>query len=135
MPIFGNRVVSSEFYSNITATSKAAFGITVDGAGSVLTTGNKGIVIAPYSLVITGYSIVSDVAGSVSIDIWKGTSPPSVADSICGGAYITLNSTQTNLVTIIPTWATSVSEGDLISFYIRSVSIIKRLTLTVKGIK
>ena len=54
-------------------------GITIDGGGSVPTTGIKGFIQCPYSGTITGWAIVADQSGSASLDIWKASSsaPPS----------------------------------------------------------
>ena len=51
------------------------FGITVDGAGQVLTTGSKGFVTIPYDCTITNWYLVADTFGGSTFDIKRdGTS-------------------------------------------------------------
>jgi hypothetical protein len=125
-------------YINIKEISRVegGFGITIDGSGEVITTGNKGIIIAPYAMTITGYTIVADELGSVQIDIWKKSSlPVTISDSICGGNFITLSNSQSNIVETISSWNTKFEKNDFIIFYVSSITSIKKLTLIVKGIK
>lgn len=64
-----------------------SIGIVVDGGGGVVTTGEKGLTRPKYSGTITGWTMLSDIAGSCVIDVWKDTyanSPPTVADTIFG---------------------------------------------------
>ena len=56
---------------NVSATETGSYGITIDGSGSVITTGIKGYLIIPYGYTITGWSIIGDTTGSIVFDIWK----------------------------------------------------------------
>lgn len=64
-------------WSAMTATSDldniklSSVGITIDGQGGTITTGNKGYVVVPYSGTITGWEIFGDVSGSIVVDVWS----------------------------------------------------------------
>ena len=112
-----------------------SFGITIDGGGSSITTGVKGYVEVPYSGTITGWTLVSDVVGSIVIDVWRdtyGNFPPSVADSISGSEKPTLSSSQKNQDLSLSTWTTSVTAGDIIGFKVDSASTLTRVNLAIK---
>jgi hypothetical protein len=112
-----------------------SFGITVDGAGSVITTGNKGFVYVPYNGTITGWTILANQIGSVVVDLWKdnySNFPPSVEDTITGSEKPTLTAAQKSQDLGLTTWTTSVSAGDIIAFNVESASSITRFTLTIK---
>ena len=66
----------------------------IDGGGLALITGAKaGFVRIPFAGEIVGWSLYGDGnSGSIVIDTWKDTHanfPPTVADSIWGGAKLT----------------------------------------------
>jgi hypothetical protein len=66
--------------------SKGMIGLTVDGGGSVLTTGSKGFVYVPYNCSISSWVVVADQAGSVVVDVKRSSYSgfPTTA-SIVGG--------------------------------------------------
>lgn len=115
---------------------KGAFGITIDGSGSVLTTGQKGFFIVPYNLGITGWDIVANTTGNCAIDIWKNTTFPTVSDSITGTQKPMLsdNQFQSN-PSPLTTWTTGLTSGDIIVFNLISATTISKLTLSVRTIK
>lgn len=115
-----------------------SFGITIDGGGSAITTGQKGYVTIPYDMTITGWDILADQSGSIVIDVWKDTYanfPPIVGDSIAGTEKPTLSSAQKNQDTSLSTWTTSVSQGDIIGFNVDSAATVTRVTLVIYGDK
>lgn len=111
-----------------------SFGITIDGGGSVITTGVKGYVTVPYSGTITGWTLLSDVSGSIVIDVWKDTYsvfPPSVADTIAGSEKPTLTSANKNQNLSLSTWTTSITAGDIIGFNVDSATTLTRVNLAI----
>jgi hypothetical protein len=107
-------------------------GITVDGGGSVLTTGVKGYRSFPVAGTITGVRLLADQTGSIVIDIWKDTFanyPPTVADTITAAAKPTISASNKSEDTTLTGWTTSVSAGDVFGFNIDSVSTITRIVL------
>lgn len=114
-----------------------SIGISLDGGGSAITTGVKGYVVAPYACTITGWYLVSDVSGSIVIDVWKTASPtiPTVSNTITGTEKPTLSSAQFNSDTTLTTWTTSVAVGDIIAYNVDSASTLTKATLTIKVTK
>lgn len=114
------------------------FGITIDGGGSVISTGVKGSITIPYNMTILGWYITSDVAGSIVIDLWKDTIanyPPTVADTITGTEKPTLSTQDHNSDLTLLTWGTAVVAGDVVVFNVDSASIVTKVTLVIVGVR
>ncbi len=120
--------------SNITGIT-GSFGITIDGAGSVITSGIKGFFVSSDNRIITGWKILSDVSGSCSVDIWKNTTIPTSANTITGSQIPTLNNQQINYTNNLNTWSTSVYENDILYFNVISASTLTKINLVIKTIK
>lgn len=126
---------------SLTATGGAAgqtTGITVDGAGSVITTGVKGFNVVPQGGTITSVTLLSTDASatacSVVFDIWKDTYanyPPVVGDSITASAKPTLSSANKSRDTTLTGWTTSVTAGDILGYSVDSVTGCTRVTLVL----
>jgi hypothetical protein len=130
-------IISATTYQNLPIDYRS-FGVVVDGAGSVITTGNKGYLSLPYSGYITGWRILGDQSGSTSIDVWKTNYigfPPTSGDSITGGNYPNLTSQQINEDYSLLGWTTGFTSGDIISFNVLSASTTTRINLTINVIK
>ena len=113
-----------------------AFGITIDGAGSDITPGQKGFVVAPYNMGITGWDLIANTSGNCAIDIWKSATIPTISDSITGFSYPDLINNQFNQnSTALVSWATGITNGDIIAFNVISATSVSRITLTLKTIK
>jgi hypothetical protein len=111
-----------------------AFGITIDGGGSVITIGQKGFVTIPFKGTITKWDIFADQPGDIVIDVWKDTYanfPPTVADSIAGTEKPTLSASQKNQDATLSTWVTAVNAGEIVGFNVDSVATVERVTLIV----
>ena len=105
-------------------------GITIDGAGSVITPGPYGFYTAPFSGNITGWSIASNISGSAVVDVWKRNAAiPTVSNTITASALPTLSSSQYINSTTLTGWTTSVAQGDVIGFNVNSDSTATRLTV------
>lgn len=115
------------------------FGITIDGGGSAITTGVKGSVVVPYDCYIDSWTIVSDVSGSIVVDVWKGTSPytipTSAAQSIAGSEKPTLSTQQINTDLNLTTWTTPLQVGDVLVFNVDSAATLTRATIQINVIK
>jgi hypothetical protein len=115
--------------------TEGSIGITIDGSGSAITTGNKGFISIPFNGTITGWALIADQTGSVVIDVWKtdfAGSPPTISNTIAGTEKPTLSSAQKAQDLSLSTWSTSVSAGDVIGFYVDSASTITRVNLDIK---
>ena len=116
-----------------------ALGITVDGLGGVISSGQKGYVYVPYDGVITGWSIAGDATGSCVIDVWKDSYnnfPPTSGDSITGTQKPTLTNQQVNRDLSLSSWTTTISSGDYIGFNVEpSPTGVTRVNLIINVIK
>jgi len=137
--LFGtaSNAVSSS-YANFSGDFKpgsisGSFGITIDGAGSAITTGNKGYATIPYDGTITGWTMIADQSGDCVIDVWKNSSGniPTIIDTITGTEKPTLSSQQINSDLTLTSWTTTVSAGDIVAFNVDSISTITRVNLSI----
>lgn len=125
-------------YDALQDLNSGSFGLTVDGGGSVITTGVKGYITIPYDMTITGWTIFADQAGSAVVDVWKDTYtnfPPDVTDTIAGTEKPTLSSVQKNTDATLTTWITAVTAGDVIAFNVDSATTVTRINVLVYGTK
>lgn len=130
-----NTVGTTGSSGGTTNQNRRSITLTLDGGGSVITTGIKADVRVPYSGTITGWEIVANASGSIVIDVWKDTYanfPPTVADTIAGTEKPTLSSATKNQDTSLSTWTTSVTAGDWIRFNVDSVSTVTRVHLSIQ---
>ncbi len=112
-------------------------GVTVDGLGSVISTGIKGYVQFPVAGTITGWTILSTdstspTSGSIVFDIFKSTFagyPPT--SSITAAAKPTMTTTISATSTSVGTWTTAITAGDCLGFNVDSVTSLKRVILEV----
>lgn len=107
----------------------------IDGGGSAITTGAKKIYLrVGYDCTITGWQLVADQTGSISIDIWKDSYanfPPTVADTITASAKPSLSSAQKNESSTLTGWTTTLQAGDYLEVNIDSASTITLAILTL----
>lgn len=116
-------------------TLKRTIGCVVDGGGSAITTGLKSLVRVPFDGTITGWTVMSDVVGSVVVDVWKDSfaaSPPTVADTIAGTEKPTLSSAQKAEDTTLTTWTTAITAGDVLAFNVDSASTVTRVIVQLE---
>lgn len=113
-----------------------SFGISVDGAGSAVTTGVKGYFMVPYACTITGWTLLGDVSGSMVMDVWKDTYanyPPTVADTITGADKPTISASTKGQNLTLTLWTTAVSAGDTFGYNVDSCSTITKATLVIQA--
>lgn len=129
--------------ANLTANQKTeTIGITVDGAGSVITTGVKGFFQVPFSGTITAVTVLSTDAavtsGSIVIDIWKdvyANYPPTIADTITASDKPTISSGIKSQDSTLTGWTTSISANDVIGYNVDSVTSLLRVTLQLTVVR
>lgn len=128
--------------TNVVATLKnnlktGSFGVTVDGVTGVVQVGATGYVVMPYAGTITGWSITSNVVGTISFDITSASGAiPTV--SIITSGYPTITGTNFATSTVVGGWLTTFAAGDVFGFSVRSSpapSLIKNATLTIRTTK
>jgi len=127
--------MSLDNVANVNLAAGNIIGITIDGAGSAISTGAKGYIRVPFSCTIVGAYLLADQSGSCVIDVWKDSwanYPPTVADTITASAKPTLSTSDHGSDETLSGWTTSVSAGDVIGFNVDSASTITRLTLELQ---
>lgn len=110
-------------------------GITIDGGGSVITTGLKGFLRVPVACTIVAATVLADQSGSIVIDVWKDTYanyPPTVGDTITASAKPTLSTAQKSEDTTLTGWTVSCAAGDVLGFNVDSVAMVQRVHLFLK---
>jgi hypothetical protein len=115
----------------------ATFGLTIDGGGVAVTTGVKGYISVPFACTITGWDVVADQAGSITIEVAKkaGGVPNTTTDTISGGSPIALSSAQIVQNGLVSGWTTAVAAGDVIGFNVVSATTVTRVTATIRMTK
>ena len=104
------------------------FGIVVDGAGSIITTGSKGFRYIPYDCTITNAVLIGDTTGTADFAIYNDSSLELDGATIGG---ISLNRGQT--ASTIAGFTTGLSENDVLEFKIQgSPAAITRASLFVE---
>lgn len=101
---------------------------TIDGGGSVPTTGAKGYLEVPCNATIIRATILADQVGSASVTIAKSSYagfPPSV--SIVAAAPPTLTAAQKNQDSTLTGWTTALSAGDILGYTLSSVATCTRI--------
>ena len=117
---------------------QTAFGITVDGGGSAITTGSKGFIQIPYDMTITRWTVLANASGSVSLDVTKSpyANFPTGFVSIDGTTIAPrLISEQASTDTTLTGWTTAVTEGDIIQVSVDSATTVQRVNAIFWGNK
>ncbi len=120
----------------------SVFGVTIDGGGFAISTGQKGYVQLPYACTITGWSCIADLSGSISVDVDAHASsapnaaptvPNTTTDKISASAPIALSSAQTASggTSQVSTWTTSRAQWDVFGFNVTSATTVTRVTVMV----
>lgn len=135
--IFGTSLINFEIFligDELGLTWEFSYISKANGAGSVVATGvYDDIAYVPFPCTIVGYAIRADQAGDVSIDIWKNAftagTPPTVANTICGGVYPGLTGAEAVEANVPAQWNKVINQGDSLRFNIRSAATITRFSL------
>jgi hypothetical protein len=107
--------------------------LVIDGGGSAITTGSKGYLEVSFACTVDSWTIVADQSGSIVVDVKRATySAFPVTTSIAGSEKPTLSSATKNQDTTLSTWTTSIAAGDILEFYVDSVSTVTRVTVALK---
>lgn len=115
-----------------------AVGITIDGGGSAITTGNKGCVTVEYAGTIIQATALADQSGSIVVDVWKDTYanyPPTDADSITASAPVTISAATKSQDATLTGWTKTIAAGDVVCFNVDSATTITRLNISLRVTK
>lgn len=110
--------------------------VTIDNGGVAITTGVKADVKMDMPCSITEWTVLSDVSGSIVIDVWKDTYanfPPTVGDTMVGGGNKPTISASIKGQAAPSGWTTvAIAAGEILRFNVDSVSTITRATIILK---
>lgn len=114
----------------------------INGGGIDISVGFKPPLTIPEWVIATEWTLMSDVAGSIQIDVWKipqstylaGTVPTS-ANSITGTDIPKLVGQVANSSEALTGWTTEIKQNDVLAFNVDSCSNIKRVTLTIQCVR
>ena len=119
-------------------TKIATIAFIIDGAGSAITTGQKGHLEIPFACTIQRVTMLADISGSIVVDIWKdiyANFPPADADSITASAPPTIATAQKAQDSTLTGWTKSIAAGDILAFNVDSITTITRVTISLKVAK
>ena len=115
---------------------ETAIGITIDGAGYAITTGDKGSITVPYNATLNNVTMIADVSGVCIIDIFKSNfSTYPTSSSICSTSLPAISGAIKSVDASLAGWDTNIQSGDILSFQVLSASNITKLNLTIGATK
>lgn len=109
-----------------------SFGVTVDGSGGVITTGQKGYIRIPYGFTITSWTLIGSPSGSITFDIWRTNGAiPTVANTIIGGGGVkpSLSTATYATSSTLTNWTITGVTGDVIGWNVDSCTTTTTATL------
>ena len=124
--------LSGLYQTQITTALTAGFAVAFDNGTGVVTTGLKPYISIPYGGIITGWNLVSNISGSIIIDIFRtGFSSALPTHSIVGSIKPKLTN-QIKNQDLSPTgWNRTVTQNDVFGFYLSGASGINNVSLTL----
>jgi hypothetical protein len=115
---------------------ETAIGITIDGAGYAITTGDKGSITIPYNATLNNITMIADVSGVCIVDIFKSNfSTYPTSSSICSTSLPTISGAIKSVDVSLAGWDTNIQSGDILDFQVLSASNITKLNLTIGATK
>jgi len=98
------------------------FGIYNSDGITPITTGGKisTKIISPFSGIILGWKLISDIDTTCTIDIWKHASLPTISDTITSGDYPLLSNSKNAYSNTLTGWTTIIAENDILQISIVS---------------
>jgi len=116
----------------------ANLNIMLDGVGSTLAPGVAGDVQIPSGFTITGWDLVADQVGSLTLDVWRdtyGVFPPTIADTITGTEKPRLTSEVKNQDLALTTWSTALAAEQWLRVNVDTAVNVTRATLTLRMVR
>ena len=106
--------------------------IALDGGGATIATGAYGFYICPFAMTVTGWTMVADTSGDLTIDVWKDTyanHPPTDADSVVTPTFSGATKAQGSSLSI------ACAKGDILRFNVDTCSAATMATLSLTGVR
>jgi hypothetical protein len=130
---------NAEYQAGLAAAAAANAGAAsivchIDNGGGVIGVGTKATIEVPFDCTINQWTLLTDVGGNLTVDVWKTTyaSYPT-ASSITASAKPAVAGASKNQSSTLTGWTTLLSAGDLLSFVVTGTpSTITRATLCLK---
>lgn len=116
-------------------------GVLIEGGTQAITTGEKASVQLDFAGTITGWSILADQAGSVSVDICRkaGTEtapgvPNTTTDKISASAPVNLAAAQSKGVAAagLTGWTTALAKWDTLLFNVTAAETVTRVVIVLR---
>ena len=100
----------------------------IDGGGSAITTGIKGVIAIPFKCEIVSVTMMTDQSGSIVVDIWKDTYanyPPTNADSITDSTPPTITTADKMVDSTLTDWTKAIALGSILTFNVDSATTVE----------
>lgn len=114
----------------------------IDNGGQEITAGFSGTLLIPEWLIIHNWFMMSDLLGSIELDIWKMSqdtiragSFPSVANTIVGGNYPKIVAAKQGYSATLTGWTTQIDQNDVLAFNVRSATQAVRVTTVLQCVR
>jgi hypothetical protein len=110
----------------------------IDGGSANITSGVKGDLSVPFNATINEWTMLSDLQGNITMDIWGDTYanyPPTVADTITGTDKPRITNALKGQSTALTGWSTTLTAGNTLRFNVDSANNVQRVTLILKVTK
>jgi len=108
----------------------------IDGAGLVITSGQKGHLEIPFPGIINRVTLLGDQSGYINLDIWKDTYAGfegiAATDSICSSFKPTISSAMKYQDSALTGWNKTIVSGNILAYMVESLaSNIQRCTVSL----
>ena len=114
------------------ASATGSIGFLIEGGGVPITPGLKGTIVVPFTCAISSWTLMADVTGSVTFDLWKSnfdSYPPTAAQSITGSVKPAISSDVKAQSSSLTGWSTTLEAGDILAFNVDAVTNLTRLSV------
>jgi hypothetical protein len=110
-----------------------SIGANIGSGQSVIPVGSIGYIRITKDCTITSWSIISEISGSIAIDVWRlSNNIPTVVDSIIGaGTKPFLSSERVRVGTPTGWTSTALLTGDVIAFRVDSASFVTKAVVQI----
>lgn len=125
---------ANAFYAGLNGFAVA--GIIMDGAGSVVTSGQHGTIYQPFNAAINAWRIIADQSGSISVDVLRSNFGVPSASIVGSGNIPSLSSQQINQQALSGWTSTTLTRGDFIAFNVTGSPVsVQRVTIVLDLIR
>jgi hypothetical protein len=110
----------------------SALEFTLDGAGSPIPGGFRGVIELPFACKIVRATLMAGSVGNLQMDVFKTTAAaPTGGASITAADKPTLTAAQFMQDTTLTGWSTTLNAGDVLAFYVLGLPSVTQATLSL----